>query len=222
MPLTDTDEVLMVAKRRRSIQSDGPSVSTDVARTGIPIDTLPDETLLAGLGTGDSEIAVAFVRRFQRTVFGVALAVLGDQRLAEDVAQQTFERAWRHAQVYDARRGSVRTWLTTIAHNLAIDVIRTRKPTPIDPIELTDMLGAIRDTPERRAMASEDARELRAELAQLPTEQARAVVLAGIYGMTAKQIAELESIPLGTAKTRIRTAMEKLRVRLSVKRADHE
>lgn len=212
----------MASKRRRSIQSGGKAVTSDVARIGIPIESLPDETLLAGLGTGDAEIAVAFVRRFQRTVFGVAVAVLGDPRLAEDVAQQTFERAWRHAQVYDSRRGSVRTWLTTIAHNLAIDVVRARKPVPIDPIELTDMLGAIRDTPERRAMASEDSAELRAELAQLPREQARAVVLAGIYGMTAKQISELESIPLGTAKTRIRTAMEKLRVRLSVKQADHE
>jgi RNA polymerase sigma-70 factor (ECF subfamily) len=212
----------MAGKRRRSIHSASSDVSLDVARMGIPIDSLPDETLLAGLGTGDAEIAVAFVRRFQRTVFGVAIAVLGDQRLAEDVAQQTFERAWRHAQVYDSRRGSVRTWLTTIAHNLAIDVVRARKPVPVDPAEVTDMLGAIWDTPERRAMASEDTRELRAELATLPREQARAVVLAGIYGMTAKQIAELESIPLGTAKTRIRTAMEKLRVRLSVKRADHE
>jgi RNA polymerase sigma factor (sigma-70 family) len=212
----------MAGKRRRSIQPASSAVPTDVARIGIPIDSLPDETLLEGLGTGDPEIAVAFVRRFQRTVFGVAVAVLGDPRLAEDVAQQTFERAWRHAQVYDSRRGSVRTWLTTIAHNLAIDVVRARKPVPVDPSELTDMLGAVRDTPERRAMASEDARELRAELALLPKEQARAVVLAGIYGMTAKQIAELESIPLGTAKTRIRTAMEKLRVRLNVKRADHE
>lgn len=212
----------MSGQRRRPIHTASSDVSTDVARIGIPIEDLPDETLLAGLGTGDAEIAVAFVRRFQRTVFGVALAVLGDQRLAEDVAQQTFERAWRHAQVYDSRRGSVRTWLTTIAHNLAIDVVRARKPVPLDPAELTDMLGAIRDTPERRAMASEDSRELRAELDNLPREQARAVVLAGIYGMTAKQIAELESIPLGTAKTRIRTAMEKLRVRLSVKRADHE
>jgi RNA polymerase sigma factor (sigma-70 family) len=193
-----------------------------VARIGIPLEGLPDETLLAGLGTGDAEIAVAFVRRFQRTVFGVAVAVLGDQRLAEDVAQQTFERAWKHAQVYDARRGSVRTWLTTIAHNLAIDAVRARKPIPVDPTELGSMLGAIWETPERRAMANEDSSELRAELAMIPREQARAVVLAGIYGMTAKQIAELEGIPLGTAKTRIRTAMEKLRVRLSVKRADHE
>lgn len=193
-----------------------------MARIGIPVEGLPDETLLAGLGTGDADIAVAFVRRFQRAVFGVAIAVLGDPRLAEDVAQQTFERAWRHAQVYDARRGSVRTWLSTIAHNLAIDVVRARKQVPVDPAELTSLLGTVRDTPERRAVAGEDAEELRAEIAQLPKEQARAVVLAGIYGMTARQIAEQEGIPLGTAKTRIRTAMEKLRARLSVKRADHE
>jgi RNA polymerase sigma factor (sigma-70 family) len=207
---------------RRAIHRGTSSVVPDVARIGIPVEALPDETLLAGLGTGDADIAVAFVRRFQRAVFGVAIAVLSDPRLAEDVAQQTFERAWRHAQVYDARRGSVRTWLSTIAHNLAIDAVRARKQVPVDPAELTSLLGTVRDTPERRAVASEDAEELRAEIAQLPRDQARAVVLAGIYGMTAKQIAEQEGIPLGTAKTRIRTAMEKLRVRLSVKRADHE
>jgi RNA polymerase sigma-70 factor (ECF subfamily) len=193
-----------------------------VARGGIPIEGLSDETLLAGLGMGDAEIAVAFVRRFQQTVFGVAMTVLGDRRLAEDVAQSTFERAWRHVAVYDARRGSVRTWLRTIAHNLAVDVVRARKPTPVNPTELIDMLGVIRETPERWAVANEDSAELRAELALLPREQARAVVLAGIHGMTGKQIAELEGIPLGTAKTRIRIAMKKLRVGLSVKWGHHE
>lgn len=192
------------------------------ARAGIPVEGLPDETLLAGLGMGDADIAVAFVRRFQQTVFGIAMAVLGDQRLAEDVAQSTFERAWRHAAMYDARRGSVGTWLRTIAHNLAVDVVRVRKPTPVNPAELIDMLDVIRETPERWALANEDSAELRAEVALLPREQARAVVMAGIYGMTAKRIAELEGIPLGTAKTRIRIATRKLRVRLSVKWAYHE
>ena len=55
-----------------------------------------------------AELAVAFVRRFQRIVFGVALAVIGDPTTAEDVAQHAFEQAWRHASVYDSRRGSVR------------------------------------------------------------------------------------------------------------------
>jgi RNA polymerase sigma-70 factor (ECF subfamily) len=193
-----------------------------VTKIGTPVDGLPDETLLAGLGTGDTEIAMAFVRRFQRTVFGAAVAVLDDHRLAEDIAQCTFERAWRHAAVYDARRGSVRTWLTTIAHNLAVDVVRARKPTPVNPVELIDMVGVAWETPERWALANEDSAELRAELALLPREQARAVVLAGICGMTSRQIAELEGLPLGTVKTRIRLAMKKLRVRLSVKQAYHD
>lgn len=198
-----------------------------MSATGLPVDGmrfdgLPDDALLAGLGTGDAEIAMAFVRKFQRLVFGVAVAVLDDHRLAEDVAQSTFERAWRHASVYDARRGSVSTWLTTIAHNLAVDVVRVRKPTPVNPTELVEMVGVIRDTPERWALANEDSAELRAEVALLPREQARAVVLAGIYGMTAKQIAELDGIPLGTVKTRIRIAMKKLRIGLSAKWAHHE
>ena len=62
---------------------------------GIPADRLPDETLLAGFGTGDADLSLAFVRRFQRVVFGVALTVIGDPATAEDIAQQTFERAWR-------------------------------------------------------------------------------------------------------------------------------
>jgi RNA polymerase sigma factor (sigma-70 family) len=74
---------------------------------------------LAGLGAGDPQMALAFVRRFQRTAFGVALAIVGDSVLAEDITQQAFERAWRHAGLYDSRRGSVRTWLTRIVHNRA-------------------------------------------------------------------------------------------------------
>ncbi|MGW3950309.1 RNA polymerase sigma factor [Streptomyces sp. NPDC004752] len=182
---------------------------------------LPDEALLSGLATGDPELAVTFVRRFQHTVFGVAVAVTGDPQLAEDVAQQTFERAWRHAQVYDARRGSVSTWLTTIARNLAIDAIRARRPEPVAPEDLDAVLGAVSTTPEQYALADEASTRLRAAVAQLPREQGRALVMAGIYGMTAQQIADWERIPLGTAKTRIRTAMGKLRTSLaSSKRGD--
>ena len=172
---------------------------------------LPDEVLLAGLGAGDADLAVAFVRRFQRIVFGVAVAVLGDPKTAEDVAQQAFEQAWKHAQVYDSRRGTVRAWLTRITHNLAIDVVRARVSTPVDPDDLPVMLTAMTDGPERLAVARDSAAQLRRTLGQLPAPQARAVAMAGIYGMTARQIAETEGIPLGTAKTRIRDGMQKLR-----------
>ncbi|MEU5535176.1 sigma-70 family RNA polymerase sigma factor [Streptomyces sp. NPDC020362] len=187
-----------------------------------PVGRLPDEALLSGLATGDPELAVTFVRRFQHRVFGVAMAVTRDPQLAEDIAQQTFERAWRHAQIYDSRRGSVTTWLTTIAHNLAIDAVRARRTDPVAPEDLESLLGVVTETPEEWALADEASSQLRAALARLPREQARALVMAGIYGMTAQQIADGENIPLGTAKTRIRTAMAKLRTTLaSPNRGDH-
>jgi len=178
---------------------------------GTSSDRQSDEGLLAGLGAGDAELAVAFVRRFQRIVFGVALAVTSDPATAEDVAQQAFEQAWRHASVYDSRRGSVRAWLTTIAHNLAIDVVRARSAVPVDPDDLPVLLAAMTDSAERLAVANDSAAGLRRALNRLPMPQARAVAMSGIYGMTARQVAVTEGIPIGTAKTRIRDGMQKLR-----------
>ncbi|HEY3881982.1 MAG TPA: sigma-70 family RNA polymerase sigma factor [Trebonia sp.] len=170
-----------------------------------------DEVLLAGLGAGDPALAVAFVRRFQRIVYGVAVAVISDNATAEDVAQRAFEQAWRHASVYDSRRGSVRAWLTRITHNLAVDVVRARSALPMDPDDLPAVIAAVTDSPERVAVANDSAAEVRHALAGLPATQARAVAMSGIYGMTAQQVAETEGIPLGTAKTRIRDGMRKLR-----------
>ncbi|MEU7381242.1 MULTISPECIES: RNA polymerase sigma factor [unclassified Streptomyces] len=193
-----------------------------MSRFWFPVGRLPDEALLSGLAAGDPELAVSFVRRFQHRVFGVAVAVTGDPQLAEDIAQQTFERAWRHAQIYDSRRGSVTTWLTTIAHNLAIDAVRSRRQEPVAPEDLDAILDVVSDTPERHALADEASSRLRAAVAELPREQGRALVMAGIYGMTAQQIADWEHIPLGTAKTRVRAAMGKLRTTLaSFQRGDH-
>lgn len=180
-----------------------------------------DDMLLAGLGAGDAEAAVAFVRRFQPMVFGVAFAVVGDRGLAEDIAQQAFERAWRHAGLYDPRRGSVRSWLTRIVHNLAVDAARVQRPAPIDPEDLLPLIAAITDSPERRALASETSTQLRTALATLPPEQARAVVMAAVHGLTAREIADAENVPVGTAKSRIRAAMTKLHAVLPVPRADH-
>ncbi len=185
-----------------------------VGRMGLPLERVSDEALLSGLATGDPEIAVAFVRRFQHAVYGVAVAVVGDPRLAEDVAQQTFERAWRHAQVYDGRRGSVRTWLTAIAHNLAIDAVRARRATPVSPEDLETLVGIVSETPERHALADDAAGRVRRAVAALPREQARALVMAGIYGMTAREVAAFEGVPLGTAKTRIRAGTIKVRALL--------
>ena len=100
---------------------------------------LSDESLVAGLASSDTESCAAFVRRFQRRVFGLAYSVLGDREAASDVAQEAFVRAWRHAAVFDVRRGSVSTWLLTITRNLAVDALRLRRAVPMAP----DVLGAL-------------------------------------------------------------------------------
>lgn len=194
---------------------------TSVFSRRVPAERLPDDMLLAGLGAGDHQAASAFVRRFQPVVFGVAVAVVRERGLAEDVAQQAFERASRHAGLYDPRRGSVRTWLTRITHNLAIDAIRVNRPAPVDPSELPQLIAALSECPEHQSLAGEATGELRRALAALPPEQTRAVVLAAMHGMAAQQIAELEAIPVGTAKSRIRAGMAKLHTALSTPRAGH-
>jgi RNA polymerase sigma-70 factor (ECF subfamily) len=114
--------------------------------------------------------------------------------------------------LYDSRRGTVRSWLTTIVHNLAVDTARVRRPTPVPPSELNDLITAITLSPEHNLLAGETTAELAGALRELPPEQARAAVLAAAYGYTAREIAEAEAIPLGSAKSRIRLALAKLHV----------
>jgi RNA polymerase sigma factor (sigma-70 family) len=179
--------------------------------------SVSDEALLAGLASGESDAAVAFIRRFQRRVFGLAMTILNDSAAAEDVAQETFARAWRHAGAYDPRRGPVATWLLTIARNLAIDSVRMRRADPVDPVTLVSLEAVSSDAgPEERAMVGDDAHRLHDALRELPGDQRRALVLAAFYGKTAREISDSENVPLGTAKTRIRAAMIKLRSSLQV------
>jgi RNA polymerase sigma-70 factor (ECF subfamily) len=177
--------------------------------------TVSDETLVAGLAAGDRDAASAFVQRFERRVFGLARTIVADDRAAEDIAQEAFVRAWKHAGAYDPRRGSVVGWLLTITRNLSIDAVRVRLPVAFDP---SDLLGVDRTSDERgpveHAELSDDRDRLRAALARLPEDQCRAVVLAGLLGYTAREVGEIEDIPLGTAKTRIRTALLRLRTAL--------
>jgi RNA polymerase sigma-70 factor (ECF subfamily) len=176
----------------------------------------PDEALIAGMAQGDEACAVAFVRRYQKRVYGLAYAMLGDGGAAEEVAQEALIRAWRHAPVFDARRGSAATWVLTIARNLAIDAMRLRRAVPTDPDDFVALGLASRDRgPEDWAIAGGPAPAVRAALSALPDEQRRALVLAAVYGRTAAEIGEAESIPLGTAKTRIRAGMAKMRAALA-------
>ena len=181
-----------------------------------------DDTLLASFALGDPDAAAAFIRRYQGRVYGLAKTMLGDADLAEDVAQEAFIRAWRYAPAYDSRRASVHTWMLVITRNLAIDAMRLRKARPVDPEVLTalDLETPAGTGPEATAETNAEVRELRAALADLPPEQRQAVLLAALCGRTAAEISESESIPLGTAKTRIRTGLLKVRSSVSRRRSD--
>jgi RNA polymerase sigma-70 factor (ECF subfamily) len=172
--------------------------------------SLPDEVLLAGLGTGDVDSAIAFVHRFQRVVFGVAMTITGDPGTAEDIAQQAFEHARRHAGVYHPRHGPVRAWLTAMARDLAVEVARARAAGPAVPPDLAGLLTVMSGPPERRAAGCPGTAGRPGTLDRLPAAQARAVAMASVYGMTARQIARVEGIPLGTARTLIRDGMREL------------
>ena len=182
----------------------------------MPLPELPDEALLAGFGTGDPAAAVAFVRRFQDRVYGLAATVVGHGPEAADVAQEAFERAWQRADAYDARRGSVVTWLLAITRNRAIDHVRMQRARPMtsDDVSALVSIASTDPGPDDRAVVGDDVRRVVTALRALPDEQRRAVVLASIAGRTAQQVADDEGVPLGTAKTRIRTGLIRLRTAL--------
>ena len=180
--------------------------------------SISDEALLAGMGSGDPEAAAGFVRRYQARVYGLALMILGDRASAQEVSQETFLKAWRHAHAFDARRGQVSTWLLTITRNAAIDVARTRRADPLDPETLLALSERRDDESDDLFVTTSEIHRLREAIRELPMEQKVALIHAAFYGRTAREISELERIPLGTVKTRIRTAMLKLRAAFEVDR----
>ena len=179
------------------IRNSHPDVSSDVRALSLA-QRAADAALVAGLAVGDEAAAIALVRRFQSSVYGLALSITRDPGLAEDVSQEVFVRAWRAASNYDSRKASVLTWLLAITRNAAIDVVRMRRPVPVDD----ELLDAVLIDVGSPSTEDEAVRGL---------ERARAVVLAVIGGCTAAEISRRESIPLGTAKSRIRIGLEKLR-----------
>jgi RNA polymerase sigma factor (sigma-70 family) len=183
-----------------------------------------DEALFAGFATGDRETGTVFVRRFQARVFGLALVITRDPLDADEVAQDAFLRAWRYAASFDARRGSVAGWLLGITRNLALDRVRVttnrrERLEPYGPGDLAldlalDQLAEdeVSETAGRHDALARVAHSLRL----LPPEQSEALVAVTLRGLTTREYAEMAGVPLGTAKTRIRLGLRKLRRRLEV------
>jgi RNA polymerase sigma factor (sigma-70 family) len=174
-----------------------------------------DEALIAGLATGDSEAALVFIRRFQTRVYGLARSIVRDPEAAEEVAQDTFVRAWRYAGSYDPRRGSAAGWLLAIARNVALDHIRTRArqldQPALEPVEDIPALLVDEYDPDPRDELASVADAVRA----LPPAQRETLMAAAYYGFTAREMSEAWGVPIGTIKTRLRLAVHRLRDELS-------
>lgn len=173
--------------------------------------TLAGAAMLAG--SREQALRVLY-RAHGATVMAVAMRMLHDRGEAEDVVQETFLELWRRADSYDARRASPATWAVVIARSRSIDRLRSRSAA-------RRALDAQRDDPVDAGVAVEpvEAREnrerVREALAELPPEQRIAVELAFFEGLTHSEIAARLKQPLGTVKTRVRLAMEKLQSRLA-------
>jgi RNA polymerase sigma factor (sigma-70 family) len=228
VPYESTNDANTLGRTRLRAASDVTAPTGDrdrgVAARVVRFPDVPspsDDALVSGMADGDDASAVAFVRRYQRRAFGLAVGIVADRATAEDVAQEALVRAWRHASMFDVRRGSVEAWVLTITRNLAIDALRRRRSIPTDPDRLMALAAASgtawHDDP--RVSGPVSTRVMRA-LEGLPAEQRRAVLLAALYGRTAQEISESEGVPLGTVKTRVRTGLTKLRTQLEDLRSE--
>lgn len=173
-----------------------------------------DAEIGLALGEGDVQALALLYDRYGTVAYSVAIRVLGDPELAEDVVQESFLKIWNNASAFDPRRGSVRSWLLTSVRNCAIDHMRgrhshTRRELDLAAAEAMAPAGAPDDSWHEVSLALErDA--VRAALDRLPPEQRQAVELAYYGGYTHREIAEISKVPISTVKGRIRLALEKL------------
>ncbi len=160
-------------------------------------------TLLRRLAGGDQKALGEFYDLYAGLANGLALRILRDTSDAEDVVQEAFVQVWRQAGRYDPRRGTPQAWLCTIARTRALDRLRRRVSRREDA---TDAPPGATSVPQ-----TEEAMTVRKALDGLSSDQRRALELAYYEGLTQTEIARALNEPLGTIKTRIRTAMIRLR-----------
>ncbi len=174
-----------------------------------------DEQLIIGVASAQTEALAEIYDRYGRLVFSLALRVLDDESLAEEVTQDVFTQLWNKADQYRSAQGKVITWLTSMARNRSIDILRRRSVRPeghqigwadgtspdlADPVEV-----------EEQVELGQDRHRLLVAIHELPEEQRRVLALAYFQGYSHQEIADALQEPLGTVKTRLRLAMQKLR-----------
>jgi RNA polymerase sigma-70 factor (ECF subfamily) len=172
--------------------------------------TEQDVQLLANVRRGDEQAMAALYDRYSKIVYSVALRVLREPASAEDVLQEVFLGLWRKPETFVSARGSLGGWLAVVARNRAIDSLRRKRPSEqVEEVMLASPVD-VADDAQRNALMLK-AREI---ILRLPYEQRKTLQMAYFDGLTHAEIAEVTGDPLGTVKTRIRSALLTLRKEL--------
>ena len=179
-------------------------------------DDLRDEQLINMIAGGEKDALEVFYNRYAASVFSLARYMLRNETLAEEVTQDIFLNLWLKASTYKPERGAPRAWFMTTAHYRVIDLIRARKRAAksTDQVahELLDLYPSSQEGTETQAYRNLDREQIINVLATLPVEQREVIVLAYFEGYSQSEIATKLDQPLGTVKTRVRLAMQKLRL----------
>jgi RNA polymerase sigma-70 factor, ECF subfamily len=166
-----------------------------------------DSMLISRIRAGDEDALAALHDRYAQVVYSVALRVLGETTAAEDILQEIFLQLWRKPQTFDSNRGSLGAWLAVIARHRAIDQLRRRRPES----DIDDVVVSVDSNLEQIADRNSAIAKIRRAVEQLPAEQRKPLELAFFQGLTHSEIAAKTGEPLGTVKTRIRSALLSLR-----------
>lgn len=174
------------------------------------IDKARDQHLVAAVAAGHEGGLAEVMEAYGSLVLGVSRRVIRDPDMAEEVAQDVFMTLWNKPDAVDLAKGSLAVWLTTVARNKAVDRIRKeeRAQRALDTLKVEGDVAF-------RHEGLEDAREVRAAVADLTYLQREALFLAYFEGLTYREVASALGIPEGTAKTRLRDALARLRTRLA-------
>jgi RNA polymerase sigma-70 factor (ECF subfamily) len=178
---------------------------------------LDDESLLRLIAFAKTAALAEFYDRYSRLVYSLAMFILNDGESAEEVTQDVFMRIWEKAETYRSEQAKVSTWLTSITRNRAIDILRRQRARPeghrvgLGEEAFEAMVAADLPEPEEAVVEILQARKVRVAISTLPQDQRRALALAYFGGYSHTEIAAVLGEPLGTVKTRIRMAMQKLR-----------
>jgi RNA polymerase sigma-70 factor (ECF subfamily) len=179
---------------------DGPRIMT-------PASSSDDADLLVRVQNGEESAMATLYDRYSRVVYSVALRVLRDPAAAEDVMQEIFMQVWRNPDSFVAARGSLGGWLAVVSRNRSIDSLRRRRPSEqVEEMNLPSSSN-IADEAEHNILMQ----RARAAVVLLPLEQRKTLEMAFFDGLTHSEIAEMTGDPLGTVKTRIRSALTSLR-----------